>query len=173
MKIFSILVLISLFLNFPVCAQRITEGTAKSGDNEFDVKRSNNRLIVKNKKNGLLKTSNKIPDELKKSGIASFLIYNQDEANQILSIIKDDFKKRGRNIPPERPLGVFYVGKNGKVLELDFIISENSSLTADDISALEAALKSNYRFKTKEDKLGDAKYVIWNTVLRLDEIASK
>ncbi|GGH42596.1 hypothetical protein GCM10007423_39330 [Dyadobacter endophyticus] len=157
----------------PLSAQRITEGTAKSGDNEFVIKRSNNRLIVANKKNGLLKTSNEIPDELKKLGISSFLTYNQDEANQVLSIIKDDFKKRGKIIPSERPLGVFYVGKNGNILEMDFIISENSILTADDISAMEVALKKDYRFKTKEAKLGNAKYVIWNTVLRLDEIASK
>lgn len=49
--------------------QRIKEGTMKSGNNEFAAKRSNNRLIVSNKKIGLVTTQNKIPDDVAKLGL--------------------------------------------------------------------------------------------------------
>lgn len=91
----------------------------------------------------------------------------------MLSVIKADFVKRVRPVPSERPLGVFYIGKDGEVLEMEFIVTENTNLSIDDIDALETALKEQFRFKVVQGKLGSAKFATWGTILRLDEIASK
>ncbi|MCF0075614.1 hypothetical protein LZD49_34395 [Dyadobacter sp. CY261] len=173
MKTTLFLMLASLLFFNPSFGQHIKEGTVKSSNNEFDVKLSNKHLIVSNKKNGLVKTQNKLPDDVATSGLSNFLTYNQDEARRMLSIIKADFVKRGRPVPSERPGGIFYIGNDGKILEADFIVNEQTSLTIDDIDALESILKKQFRFKVIQGKLGSAKFAIWNTVLRLDEIASK
>jgi hypothetical protein len=84
----------------------------------------------------------------------NILIKRGDSGGMLTAFTKVFSDERLRELLPERVLLMtFYVNPSGKILEITFLLDKNTLVTAQELEALEKALKANVWFKLRPEDL--------------------
>lgn len=67
-------------------------------------------------------------------------------------LIRDAFVAAKRTIPEDTIFTTFKIKTNGKILELNFSVSEKSELSIDDIALIEKTLKKKFMVKMNAEE---------------------
>lgn len=168
--IFLVISLICGFSHFSA-SQNFKTQNLKSGNKEFNISREHNFVIIMNSDNKIVDKGHKLPDRLVQSGYEQYLNYTLEDAAKILSLVSEEYRRLDRKIPSERPVVVYYIGETGEILEMKFLLRENTTLTIDDVRIIEDVVKKGFKFKTDSKMLSGAGYVTWATRINLQDIS--
>ena len=109
---------------------KLREKTIGNGDKYILSKIGSNgkeNLVIRNSNNRLFEDKNLLPKELGDS-YASYLGLDKQASNRALKLITEAFSTAGRKTPKENIYLKIYIEPSGKILEIDFLQRDNSTL---------------------------------------------
>lgn len=117
-----------------------------------DTKGESKSIFIENSRNIYQNRKPKLPP-------GSLSLIAKTNKYSLLSAFNQVFnKERIQELLPERSIFIqYYVSPSGKVLEVRFLLSSGTLITANELERLEQAIKSNvtFRFRPEETKGGD------------------
>ncbi|CAG5002160.1 hypothetical protein DYBT9275_02823 [Dyadobacter sp. CECT 9275] len=91
----------------------------------------------------------------------------KDESKRRDGLIKKSFELKSRPIPDDTLFVNYKITRQGKILELSFLIKSNSKISVDDLSLIEKTLKNDYVIKLDSKQFKEMKYIGYSAPLAL------
>ena len=153
MKTTVIIFVISTLCHF-VCAQKIEEKSTSAGVKYTvsTIVANKKSTVIRNKSNVLFKDKRKPPKEIA-DYYFSEINFDKESAKNARDVISQAFVSAGKPIPKENINPFFYIDPNGKILEIEFMLMDSSTVSLDDLNLIEKTLRNKFSFRTKPEQL--------------------
>ncbi|WAC12426.1 hypothetical protein [Dyadobacter pollutisoli] len=110
-----------------------------------------------------------IPEDVSRNAFST-IDMGKDESKRRDGLIKKSFELKSRPIPDDTVIVNYKMTRQGKILELNFLIKSNSKISVDDIALIEKTLKNDYIIKLDSKQFKGMKYIWYSAPLALSGV---
>ena len=164
-----ILITIAVFFNVSlVCAQVMKPNSVVAASrNSYTTSKIGSKytsMIIKNNANKL--------DKQMPGLEGGNLDYELTDKNSLVDCFKSVFNSaRLQQLLPENNILIStYINSSGKILEVSFMLKQNTLITAQEIEELESQIKKNVAYKIRPGVLKENKFYVVNINMKYDKI---
>lgn len=168
----KILVILTLLAHQVAFSQERKEKKSNDGESYELYIQSENAVYYRNAKNKLYKED--IHKNINRKGDQNsysmgYVTHTKEKTAEMFSMLKKAFDTKKRALPSKNIPARFFFDRQGKTLEIDFIVGSGDQ-DVDDLSIVEKALIGKFTFKTNSNLLRDNEIYSILYVLRFPEI---